>query len=38
MIFDTKRGRGVRVDAPDDMTFYYCDACIGQLARAKAHP
>lgn len=32
--------RGVRVDTPGpgDFTFYYCDVCIGQLARAKEHP
>jgi hypothetical protein len=29
--------RGVRVEA-DGLTFYYCDTCIGQLAKAKAHP
>jgi hypothetical protein len=31
--------RGVRVEIPADrLTQYYCDTCIGQLAKAKAHP
>lgn len=31
--------RGVRVDvSPENLTFYYCDVCIGHLAKAKAHP
>lgn len=31
--------RGVRVFSSDDnLTNYYCDVCIGQLAKAKAHP
>jgi hypothetical protein len=29
--------RGVRVDCDDGLTFYYCDICIGMLAKAKAH-
>jgi hypothetical protein len=31
--------RGVRVDVRSEaFTYYYCDVCIGQLAKAKAHP
>jgi len=31
--------RGVRVFHPTDgITQYYCDVCIGHLAKAKAHP
>jgi hypothetical protein len=31
--------RGVRVDDPTDkLTVYYCDSCIGHLAKAKEHP
>lgn len=31
--------RGVRVfSSEDSRTDYYCDVCIGQLAKAKAHP
>jgi hypothetical protein len=34
--------RGVRVVCVEvpahPWTAYYCDACIGQLAKAKAHP
>ena len=34
-VHNTKRGRGVRVE--DNFgTFYYCDACITKLAKAKA--
>ena len=34
--------RGVRVDVDGGdrrggLTFYYCDKCIGQLSKAKAH-
>ncbi len=30
--------RGVRADCSDGVTTYYCDRCVGQLAKAKAHP
>ena len=31
--------RGVRVFSPGDgLTIYYCDSCIGHLAKAKEHP
>jgi hypothetical protein len=30
--------RGVRVDPGDGDTWYYCDRCIDQLAKAKAYP
>ena len=38
-----RAARGVRVevdggDARGGVTFYYCDVCIGRLAKAKAHP